>query len=282
MNCVTELPPSGGRRYNPCLVILDRCFKTPIFLPFHKDDTAMDTALLQWHRVISHTGLFNSIISYRGLKFTSSLFTNINRLFGTKLSFSTAYHPQTDGLAERIIQALEEMIQRFCAYGLKFEYSDGFTHYWFTLVLALELEYKTLVHSSIGQTPAMLEQGWNPRLSAETLRKDMIDIHHTASNLKFMLDNVKTHVKQIMNYSFDYEKQKWDKSHKVPEFKVGDLILVSTFNFNNIKGPNKLKDFYKGPSVIVALHETNAVQVELSGELENKHPTFPVSLIKPY
>ena len=61
-----------------------------------------------------------------------------------------------------------------------------------------------------------------------------------------------------------------------------DLVLVSTLNFNNIKGPKKLKDSYVGPFVIVALHGTNAAQVELSGELENKHPTFPVSLIKPY
>ncbi|MBW0542014.1 hypothetical protein O181_081729 [Austropuccinia psidii MF-1] len=53
-------------------------------------------------------------------------------------------------------------------------------------------------------------------------------------------------------------------------------------NFNNIKGPKKLKDSYVGPFVIAALHVINAVQVELSGELENKHPTFPVSLIKPY
>ncbi|MBW0521637.1 hypothetical protein O181_061352 [Austropuccinia psidii MF-1] len=44
----------------------------------------------------------------------------------------------------------------------------------------------------------------------------------------------------------------------------------------------KLKDFYVGPFVIVALHGTNEVQVESSGELENKHPIFPVSLIKPY
>ncbi|MBW0577402.1 hypothetical protein O181_117117 [Austropuccinia psidii MF-1] len=85
-----------------------------------------------------------------------------------------------------------------------------------------------------------------------------------------------------MDDAFDYAKQKWDKSHKVPDFKVGDLVLVSTLNFNNIKGPKKLKDSYVGPFVIVALHGTNAVQVELSGELENKHPTFPVSLIKPY
>ncbi|MBW0540794.1 hypothetical protein O181_080509 [Austropuccinia psidii MF-1] len=85
-----------------------------------------------------------------------------------------------------------------------------------------------------------------------------------------------------MNDAFDYAKQKWDKSHKVPDFKVGDLVLLSTLNFNNIKGPKKLEAFYVGPFVIVSLHGTNAVQVELSSELENKHPTFPVSLMKPY
>ncbi|MBW0522680.1 hypothetical protein O181_062395 [Austropuccinia psidii MF-1] len=85
-----------------------------------------------------------------------------------------------------------------------------------------------------------------------------------------------------MNETFDYAKQKWDKSHKVPDFKEGDLVLVSTSNFNNIKGPKKLNDSYVGPFVIVALHGSNAVQVELSGELENKHSSFPVSLIKPY
>ncbi|MBW0581031.1 hypothetical protein O181_120746, partial [Austropuccinia psidii MF-1] len=45
--------------------------------------------------------------------------------------------------------------------------------------------------------------------------------------------------------------------------------------------PDKLKDSYVGPFVIFSLHGRNAVQVELSGELKNKHPTSPVSLIKP-
>ncbi|MBW0518317.1 hypothetical protein O181_058032 [Austropuccinia psidii MF-1] len=128
----------------------------------------------------------------------------------------------------------------------------------------------------------MLEKGWNPRLPADTLRKDLIDIHPTASRFNIMLDKVKHHAKQSMNDAFDYAKQKWDKSHKVSDFKVGDLVLVSTLNFNNIKGPKKLKDLYVGPFVIVALHGTNAVQVELSDELENKQPTFPVSLINTY
>ncbi|MBW0558251.1 hypothetical protein O181_097966 [Austropuccinia psidii MF-1] len=80
-------------------------------------------------------------------------------LFWKKLSFSTAYHPLTDGLAERMIQTLEDMIRRLCAYGLEFKDSDGFTHDWCTLIPALELAYKTSIHSSTGKTPAMLEKG---------------------------------------------------------------------------------------------------------------------------
>ncbi|MBW0558489.1 hypothetical protein O181_098204 [Austropuccinia psidii MF-1] len=193
MDWVTELPPSGYKSYNSCLVIVDRYRKTPIFLPCHKDDTAMDTALLLWSRVTSHTGLFKNIMSDRDPKLTSALWTNIHRFFGTKLSFSTAYHPQTDGLAERMIQTLEYMIRRFCAYGLEFKDSNGFTHDCFTLILELELAYKTSVHSSTGQTPAILEKGWNPRLPPDTLRKDLIDINPTASSFKIMLDKVKHH-----------------------------------------------------------------------------------------
>ncbi|MBW0472636.1 hypothetical protein O181_012351 [Austropuccinia psidii MF-1] len=136
MDWVTALPPSGDRSYNSCLVIVDRYSKTPVFLPCHKDETAMDTALLLWSRVLSHTGLFKNILSDRYPKLTSALWTNLHRLFETKLSFSPAYHPQTDGLAERMIQTLEDMIRRFCAYGLEFKDSYGFTHDWFTLITA--------------------------------------------------------------------------------------------------------------------------------------------------
>ncbi|MBW0475056.1 hypothetical protein O181_014771 [Austropuccinia psidii MF-1] len=242
----------------------------------------MDSALLLWSRVISHIGLFKNIVSDRDPKFKSVLWTNIHRLFGTKLSFSKAYHPQTDGLAERMIPTLEEIIRILCPDGLELKESDGFTHDWCTLIPSLELAYKTSVYSSTGQTPAMLDKGWNLRLPEDTLRKDLIEIHSTASSFKIMLDKVKHHAKQIINNAFDYAKQKWDQSHKVPDFKVGDLVVVLTLSFNNIKGPKKLEDFYVGPFFIVSSNGTNGVQVELSGELENKHPTFPVSLIKPY
>ncbi|MBW0585437.1 hypothetical protein O181_125152 [Austropuccinia psidii MF-1] len=73
MDWVTALSPGGDKGYYACLGNVDKYSKTPIFLPFHKDDTAMNIALLIWNRVISHTGLFKNIISDRDTKFQSAL-----------------------------------------------------------------------------------------------------------------------------------------------------------------------------------------------------------------
>ncbi|MBW0507872.1 hypothetical protein O181_047587 [Austropuccinia psidii MF-1] len=84
-----------------------------------------------------------AIQEYRANMTTAHKVGNINKnsdgLSRTKLSFSTAYHPQTDGLAERMIQNLEDMIRRLCASGLEFKELDVFTHYWCTLIHELEL-----------------------------------------------------------------------------------------------------------------------------------------------
>ncbi|MBW0594102.1 hypothetical protein O181_133817 [Austropuccinia psidii MF-1] len=262
MDWVTGLPPGGDRGYNACLVIVDRFSKTPIFLPCHKDDTAMDTLLLIWNRVVSLTGIFTNIISDRDPRFTSALWKNLHQFFGIKLSFSTAYHPQTYGLAERMIQALEDMVRRVCAYGLEFKDCDGFTHDWRTLFPALELAYKTLIHASNNKTPPILEKGWNPKLPQDSLRKHLIERHPTAASFKGMLDKARKHAVRLMEDSFAYAKDKGDKSHATPDCKVGDLVLVSTTSFNNIKGCKKLKASFSGTFVIKALHGENAVEVE--------------------
>ncbi|MBW0540082.1 hypothetical protein O181_079797 [Austropuccinia psidii MF-1] len=136
-----------------------------------------------------------------------------------------------------MIHTLEDIIRTFCAYGLEFQDSDGFTH---------------------------------------------VDIHQTASSFNSMLDKARHHTNRCMQDSFKYAKERCDKSHKPPDFKIGDLVLVSTLNLNNIKGPKKLKNSFAGPFMIKELHRPNSVQLKLTGELMNKYPTFPVILIKPY
>ncbi|MBW0532002.1 hypothetical protein O181_071717 [Austropuccinia psidii MF-1] len=108
-------------------------------LPCHKEDTAMDTAMLFCNNIISTCGVPKIIISDRDPKFTSEFWTNLYDILGTKLKFSTVYHPQTDGLAERMIQTMENIPRRFCAYGMEYKDHEGYTHYWVTLLLAVQL-----------------------------------------------------------------------------------------------------------------------------------------------
>ena len=61
---------------------------------------------------------------------------------------------------------------------------------------------------------------------------------------------------------------------------MGDLVLVSTNNFNNIKGCEKLDNSFLRPFFIKALHGENAVEVELSEEPNKKVSYIPSELDK--
>ncbi|MBW0501659.1 hypothetical protein O181_041374 [Austropuccinia psidii MF-1] len=139
MDWVTGLVPGGKENFNACLVIVDRYSKIVRCLPCHKEDTEMYTALLFWNNIISTFGVPKIIISDRDPKFTSEFWTNLYDILGTKLAFSTAYHPQTDGLAERMIKTMEDIIRRFCAYGMEYNDHEGYTHDWFTLLPEIQL-----------------------------------------------------------------------------------------------------------------------------------------------
>ncbi|MBW0565432.1 hypothetical protein O181_105147 [Austropuccinia psidii MF-1] len=68
MDWGTATPPGEDRSFNVCLLLLDMYSKTPMFVPCHSNDTAIDTAITVWNRVISHTGLLKNLISGRDHK----------------------------------------------------------------------------------------------------------------------------------------------------------------------------------------------------------------------
>ncbi|MBW0580568.1 hypothetical protein O181_120283, partial [Austropuccinia psidii MF-1] len=208
-------------------------------LPCHKDETEMDTALLFWNNNISTYGVPKILISDRDPKFTSELLTNLYEMLGTKLAFSTAYHPQTDGLAERMLQKMEDILRMFCAYGMEYKDNKGYTHDWVTLLPAVKLAYNTT--------------------------KDFHNMWKRAcdTDSKFIAEEK------------EYNKQRWDKTHMEPDFKEGDQVLVSTLNFNDLKGPNKMGESFLGPFTIIKLIGKNAVEVKLTEEFSRKHPVFP-------
>ncbi|MBW0482511.1 hypothetical protein O181_022226 [Austropuccinia psidii MF-1] len=187
MYWVTGLVPGGKEKFNACLIIVDRLSKSVRCLPCHKEDIAMDTALLFWNNIISTCGVPRIIISERDPKFTSELWTNLYYMLGTKLAFSTAYHPQTDGLAEMMIQTMEDILRRFCAYSMEYKDHEGYTHDWVTLLPAVQLAYNTTQNSTTGKSPPQEEKRWNPLLPVVHLKKNLLMIHPTAKDFHDML-----------------------------------------------------------------------------------------------
>ncbi|XP_025693008.1 uncharacterized protein [Arachis hypogaea] len=61
--------------------------------------------------VVRLHGVPSTIISDRDPRFTSRFWGAFQRTFGTQLSLSIAYHPQTDGQSDRTIQTLEDMLR---------------------------------------------------------------------------------------------------------------------------------------------------------------------------
>nr|GFC48715.1 retrotransposon-related protein [Tanacetum cinerariifolium] len=86
MDFVTGLPRTQ-RRHDAIWVVMDRLTKSAHFLPIRKDYSVSKLA---------------------------ETFQQEIKAWGTRLKFSTAFHPQTDGQTERTIQTLEDML-RSCA-----------------------------------------------------------------------------------------------------------------------------------------------------------------------
>ncbi|MBW0591264.1 hypothetical protein O181_130979 [Austropuccinia psidii MF-1] len=197
MDWVTGLVPGGKESFNACLIIVDRFSKSMRCLPCHKEDTAMNTALLFWNNIISTCGVPMIIISDRDPKFTSEFWTNLYDILGTKLSFYTAYHSQTDGSDERMIQTMEDILRIFCAYSMEYKDHLGHTHDWVTLLPEVQLAYKTSQHSNTGKTPAFVEKGCNPLSPVNHMKKNLLTIHPTAKGFhemwKSTCDSFKMH-----------------------------------------------------------------------------------------
>ncbi|MBW0552347.1 hypothetical protein O181_092062 [Austropuccinia psidii MF-1] len=135
-----------------------------------------------------------------------------------------------------MIQTLDEIVRRFCEYGLELKCCEEFTYYWCILFMALELAYKTSININTNQTPAIIEKGWNPRVTQDSLMKDLVVIHPPVASLKEILEKAINNAVRFMEDSFTYSKDKWHKSHVTQDFKLGKLVLSSTSIFYNIKG----------------------------------------------
>ncbi|XP_071921751.1 uncharacterized protein [Coffea arabica] len=110
MDFVTGLPRSQ-KGFDAVWVIVDRLTKSAHFLPVNMSFSLEKLAKLYTEEIMRLHGIPISIVSDHDPRFVSRFWQKFQETLGTKLRFSTAYHPQTDGQSERIIQTLEDMLR---------------------------------------------------------------------------------------------------------------------------------------------------------------------------
>ena len=102
MDFMTSLPLTPKRK-DAVWVIVNRLTKSAHFIPVRVDYSLEKLADLYVSEIVRLHGVPLSIVSDRDPRFTSRFWKKLQEDLGTKLSFSTAFHSQTDGQSERVI-----------------------------------------------------------------------------------------------------------------------------------------------------------------------------------
>jgi hypothetical protein len=113
MDFIVGLPRTSAR-YDSIWVIVDRLTKVAHFIPVKTMYSGAKLAELCMARIVCLHGVLKKVVSDRGSQFTYRYWKKLHECLDTRLNFSSAYHPQTDGQTERTNQVLEDIL-RACA-----------------------------------------------------------------------------------------------------------------------------------------------------------------------
>jgi transposase InsO family protein len=129
---------------HPRWVIVDCLMKVVHFISVKTTYSGATLAELYMSKIMFLHEVPKKIMSDRGSQFTSKFWEKLHESMDTKLNFSSAYHPQTDGQTERTNQILEDML-RACVlkYGKSWDKSLPYT----------ELSYNNIYQASIEMAP---------------------------------------------------------------------------------------------------------------------------------
>ncbi|WVZ90691.1 hypothetical protein U9M48_036972 [Paspalum notatum var. saurae] len=259
MDFIVGLPrtPKGN---DSIWVIVDRSTKSAHFIPVNTRFDTAKLAKIYVQNILRLHGAPLSIVSDRGPQFTAKFWKSLHKAMDTKLDYSTAYHPQTDGQTERVNQLLEDLL-RACVltYGPNWEASLPFA----------EFSYNNSYQASLGMSPFQALYG---RQCRTPLMWEEVGERQFYGPAMF--------IEAAENMA---KKSYADKRRRELTFDEGEFVYLKV---SPLRGTNrfhtrgKLAPRYIGPFRIKRKVGDLAYELELPEHLSGVHPVFHVSQLR--
>jgi hypothetical protein len=271
MNFIVGLPKTESG-YDSIWVIVDRLSKVVHFIPVKTTYKGSKLAELYIARIVCLHGVTKKIVSDQGTQFTSKFFEKLHESMDTKLNFSSAYHPQTDGQTERVNQILEDMLR---AYAPKDNQS------WDKCLPYAEFSYNNSYQESIKMTPFEFLYGrkyriplfWNEPGENQIFGPDIL--REAERQVQMVRENLKLAQSRQKNYT--------DNRRRELRFQVGNFVYLKVSPMKGLccfKIRGKLAPRYVGPFKILEQRGEVAYQLELPSQLSDVHDVFHVSQLR--
>ena len=145
--------PWTKRGKDSIFVVVDRFSKMAHFIPCHKTDDATNIVDLFFREIVRLHGVPRSIVFDRDVKFLSYFWKVLWGKLGTKLLFSTTFHPQTDGQTEVVNRTLTQLLRTVVHKNLKT---------WEDCLPFIKFAYNRAMHTTTSYSLFEIVYGFNP------------------------------------------------------------------------------------------------------------------------
>lgn len=267
MDFIVKLPNSQG--YDSILCVVDRFTKMAHFIPCLETIDSVNLANLFVIHIFKHHGLPESIISDRGPLFLSNFWQSLLRQLKVNSQLSSAYHPQTDGQAERTNAILEQYLRMYCNYS-----QDD----WVQFLPFAEFSYNNALQDSINKTPFEANYGFHPVFSPDYQDSSLFPMTaNYMQKLEEIQDNLAASIRKAqLSQSHYYDKKKLQIS-----FNINDKVWLLRKFIKTQRPCDKLDYKRLGPFEIS--EKINDVAYRLRLPINMKmHNVFHVSLLEKY
>lgn len=277
MDFVGPFPKSRGCDY--LWVVICRLTSYVHLVPTTTRVKASDLAWLYVKEIVCLHGVAESIVSDRDAKFTSAFWKELQRLLGTRLLMSTAFHPQTDGATERANRSITQILRAV----VRPDQKD-----WVDQLPMVQFALNSSASSTTGFAPFELTGGYLPSMVRSLPESIMPGVKAFADaaldNLAMAHDAI---IDARVHQTYQANKKRRDENVQHGEHKPierGDLVYLATENLNLPKGrAKKLLPKFIGPyKVEEAWPDTSTYKIELPEDLRKRriHPTFHISRLR--